>query len=53
MMQFPLHVICSCISYAYVLFFNILDIFETAWDFFDCLSFSPSMLVYVSHVYGT
>ena len=28
-----LHVTCSCISHTYVLLFNILDIFETAWDF--------------------
>ena len=41
MMQFFLHVICSCISHAYVLLFNILDIFETAWDFSDYHSFSP------------
>ena len=33
--------------------FNILVIFEIAWDFFDCLSFSPSLSVYVSRVYGT
>ena len=33
MMQFLLHVTCSCISHTYVLLFNILDIFETAWDF--------------------
>ena len=31
-------------SYAYVFLFNILDIFETAWEFFDCHSFSPSLL---------
>ena len=37
-MHFLLHVTCSCISHAYVLLFNILDIFETAWDFFDCHS---------------
>ena len=53
MMQFLLHVTYSCISHAYVLLFNILDIFETAWDFSDCDSFSPSLLVYVSRVYGT
>ena len=29
----------SCISHAYILLFNILDIFETAWDFSDCLFF--------------
>ena len=44
MMQFILHVTCSCISHAYVLLFNILDIFETAWDFSDCHSFSLSLL---------
>ena len=44
MMQFPLHVTCSCISHAYVLLFNIFDIFENVWDFSDCLSFSPSLL---------
>ena len=33
MIQFFLHVKCSCISHTYVLLFNILDIFETAWDF--------------------
>ena len=37
-MHFLLHVTCSCISHAYVLLFNILDIFETAWDFSDCSS---------------
>ena len=44
MMKFLLHVICSCISHAYVLLFNIFDIFENFWDFSDCLSFSPSLL---------
>ena len=44
MMQILLHVTCSCISHAYVLLFNIFDIFENVWDFFDCLSFSPSLL---------
>ena len=39
-----LHVTCSCISHAYVLLFNIFDIFENVWDFSDCLSFSPSLL---------
>ena len=53
MMHFLLHVTCSCIFHAYVLLFNILVIFETAWDFFDCHSFSPSLLVYISRVYGT
>ena len=43
-MQFLLHVTCSCISHAYVLLFNIFDIFENVWDFSDCLSFSPSLL---------
>ena len=43
-MQFLLHVTCSCISHAYVLLFNIFDIFENFWDFSDCLSFSPSLL---------
>ena len=33
--------------------FNIIVIFEIAWDFSDCLSFSPSLSVYVSRVYGT
>ena len=45
MMQFPLHVTCSCISHAYVFLFNIFDIFENAWDFSDCSSFSPSLLL--------
>ena len=44
MMQFTLHVTCSCISHAYVLHFNILAIFELFWSFFDYLSFSPSPL---------
>ena len=44
MMHFLLRVTCSCISHAYVFLFNILDIFETAWEFFDCHSFSPSLL---------
>ena len=43
-MQFLLHVTCSCISHSYVLLFNIFDIFENVWDFFVCLSFSPSLL---------
>ena len=43
MMQFLLY-ICSCISHAYVLLFNIFDIFENFWDFSDCLSFSPFLL---------
>ena len=43
-MLFPLHVTCSCISHAYVLLFNIFDIFENVWDFSDYLSFSPSLL---------
>ena len=33
--------------------FSIFLIFETAWDFFDCLYFFPSLLVYVRRVYGT
>ena len=41
MMHFLLHVTCLCISHVYVLLFNILDIFETAWDFSDYHSFSP------------
>ena len=43
MVKFLLHVTCSCISHAYVLLFNIFDIFENVWDFSDCLSFSPSL----------
>ena len=53
MMQFTLHVTCSCISHAYVLHFYILAIFELFWSFSDCLFFSPSLSVYVSSVYGT
>ena len=53
MMHFLLHVTCSCISHACVLLFNILDIFETAWNFSDFHSFSPFLLVYVSRVHGT
>ena len=41
MMHFFLHVACSCISYTCVLLFNILDIFEPAWDFSNCLLFLP------------
>ena len=37
MMQFTLHVTCSCIFHAYVLHFNILAIFEMFWSFSDCL----------------
>ena len=44
MMKFLLHVTCSCISHAYVLLFNIFDIFENVWEFSDCLSFSSSLL---------
>ena len=43
MVQLLLHVTCSCISHAYVLLFNIFDIFENVLDFSDCLSFSPSL----------
>ena len=43
-MKFLLHVTCSCISHAYVLLFNIFDIFENVWEFSDCLSFSSSLL---------
>ena len=39
MMHFLLHVTCSCISHAYVLLFNIFDIFENVWDFSNCSSF--------------
>ena len=54
MMQFLLHVTCSCISHAYVFyFFNILVIFEPFWSFFDCLFPPPLYFVYVSCVYGT
>ena len=53
MMQFLLHVTCPCISHAYILLFNILDTFEIAWEFSDCHSVSPSLLVYVSRVYDT
>ena len=44
MMQFLLHVTCLCIFHAYILLFNIFDIFENVWDFSNCLSFSPSLL---------
>ena len=44
MMKLLLHVTCSCISHAYVLLFNIFDIFKNVWNFSDCLSFSPSLL---------
>ena len=43
-MHFLLNATCSCISHAYVLLFNILDIFETAWDFSDCHSVSLRQL---------
>ena len=35
---------CSCISHAYVLLFNIFDIFEHVWDFSIYLSFFLSLL---------
>ena len=44
MVKFLLHVTCSYISHAYILLFNIFDIFENVWDSSDCLSFSPSLL---------
>ena len=44
MMQFLLCVTCSCIPYTYMLYFNMLSIFEMCWDFFDCLSLSLSFL---------
>ena len=44
MMQFLLHITCSCIPHAYILLFNILVIFELLWNFSDCLSFSPLLL---------
>ena len=53
MMQFLLHITCSCIPHAYVSLFNILVIFELLWVFSNCLSFSLSLSVYVSRVYGT
>ena len=53
MMQFTLHVTCSCISLAYVLHLNILAIFELFWSFSDFLFFSPSHFTYVSCVYST
>ena len=34
----------SCTSHAYILFFNILVIFDCAWDFSDCHSVSPLCL---------
>ena len=45
-MQFVLHVICSCISHAYVPTFQyIFDIIVVAWDFSDCSSlFLPLIL---------
>ena len=46
MMQFTLHVTCSCISHAYVLHFNILAIFELFWSFSDCL-FSISLPLFL------
>ena len=39
MMQFPLHVTCSCISHAYILLFNIFDIFEFLGTFLIVLLF--------------
>ena len=53
MMQFNLHVTCSCISHAYVLHVNILAILVLCWSFSDCFSLSPSLSVYISSVYGT
>ena len=47
MMQFTLHVTCSCISHAYVLHFTILALFELFWSFFDCLYVSPSLLLFL------
>ena len=44
MMQFLLHVTCSCISMHTYSIFNILAIFEMCWDFSDCLSLSLSFL---------
>ena len=38
-MQFVLHVICSCISHAYILSFQYTCYIWIAWNFSDCLSF--------------
>ena len=51
MMQFLLHVTCSCISYAYVLYFSIYLLYLKCFGIF--LIVSPSLFVYVSSVYGT
>ena len=53
MMQFLLHVTCSCISHAHVLHFSIYLLFELFWSFSDCLFLSPLYFVYISCVYGT
>ena len=46
MMKFLLHVTCSCISHAYVLPFNIFDIFESVWDFSNCLFHSLPLILF-------
>ena len=43
MMQFLLHVTCSCILHAYVFLFTYSYYCELFWDFSDCLFLSPSL----------
>ena len=51
MMQFILHVTCSCSLHAYVFPFTYSYYCELFWDFSNCLFLSPSLSVYVSCVY--
>ena len=44
-MQFLLHVTCSYISHAYVFSFLYTCYIWIAWDFSNCLSFSPTFSV--------
>ena len=43
MMQFLLHITCSCILHAYVFLFTYSYYCELFWNFFYCLFLSPSL----------
>ena len=44
---FTLHVTCSCILYAYVLFFTYSSYCELFWDFSDCLFHSFPLFLFM------
>ena len=54
MMQFLLHVTCSCTSHAYVLYFSMYLLYLNFFGASLIVSFFPlSIYVYISCVYGT